>query len=200
MKTFEAQTRPMHCIFRRGTAWFALPAVAVREVLMRPAIAVAPQSDPVLAGLCHVRGEFLPVLRLDALLVDGGGSPSPERKMIVVNRPEGFWAVLADEVAGLAVLETSAAPDAYFDDAWSDALAGWSTYQSQVVRVLDPNRFYRAAQQALERCWKTWPPASEPTADGNEEDPKAADRADLSDSCTEEPSEKDSVCPDPVSG
>jgi hypothetical protein len=75
--------------------------------------------------------------------------------MLIVNGPEGSWGLLADEVKALATLETSATAETGFEDVWSEAVAGWSAYQSQVVRVLDPSRFYRAAQRALEQWWDT---------------------------------------------
>jgi chemotaxis signal transduction protein len=64
------QSGVTHCVMRRGASWFAFPAEKVREVLFRPPLLAVPHSDPLLAGLCHVRSEFFPVLRLDALLVD----------------------------------------------------------------------------------------------------------------------------------
>jgi chemotaxis signal transduction protein len=191
-----------HCIFRRGSGWFALPAVSVREVILRPPVVIVPHSDPILAGLCHVRGEFLPALRLDSLLVENADCLPSEEQMIVVNGPEGSWGLLTDEVEALATLETSTTPETGFEDLWSEAVAGWSAYESQVVRVLDPNRFYRATQRALEQWWEGGLAAPDAHCEPADEPATRTSGGGSAPADSEQPSTLDSVCvnPQPVSG
>ena len=151
MKRFEIQPGPTHCVMRRGASWFAMPAEAVGEVLFRPPLVVVPQSDPVLAGLCHVRSEFFPVLRLDPLMIDDLSALPPERQMAIIDSNNAPWALLVDQVSALASLEMSAAPEADVSESWSEAVIGWATYESNVVRVLDTQRFRSLAEKAL---WK----------------------------------------------
>ncbi len=56
-------TAEKYCLFQRATVTFGLLATAVREVAIRPSITVVPDADPLLAGICHIRNEFLPVVR-----------------------------------------------------------------------------------------------------------------------------------------
>src|SRR5687767_12227615 len=119
MGRFDLQPGHTYCVFRRGTSWFALPAESVREVLFRPAIVAVPNSDSVLAGLCHVRSDFLPVLSLHALLSGDPSCRPPEPQMLIVTGADGTWALLVDQVAALTSLETSAAAEVGFDDSWS---------------------------------------------------------------------------------
>ena len=138
-----------HCVFRRGSTLFAFPTYSVREVMERPAMAQVPHTKYLLAGLCHVRNRFIPVLRLDELLVESTGSLPEEQKMLVMDDPEGAWGVLADDVHSLASLEVSAAAEAAPDDKWSDSIVGLAAYETQVVRILHPERLREVAEQDL---------------------------------------------------
>ena len=149
MQGFDLQPGHIHCIFRRGTSWFALPALSVREVLLRPAIAHVPHTGPLLTGLCHVRSEFLPVFNLGPLLGGVQSSHVSETQMLVVMSVEGNWGLLVDQVAALASLETSVSTEGD-SSSWFAAVLGWATYHDQVVRVLEPTVFYRLAEAALE--------------------------------------------------
>ena len=60
----ELSASEKYCLFHRATATFGLLASVVREVASRPPITVVPDADPFLAGICHIRNEFLPVLHL----------------------------------------------------------------------------------------------------------------------------------------
>jgi chemotaxis signal transduction protein len=145
----------------------------IRKVMPRPPLVAVPWTGPSLVGLCHVRGEFLPVLTLDRLL--SCTDLQDERFMIVVNEtagpwrgssgtavplsshtpdgnPEptargGPWGILADEVATLAALELSSAPEADGEGGWPSAVTGWATHERGVVRILDPLRFRELAER-----------------------------------------------------
>ncbi len=152
MRGFDLQPGHIHCVFRRGTSWFALPALSVREVLLRPAIAHVPSTGPLLTGLCHVRSEFLPVLNLGPLLGGDASSHATEAQMLVVTSGDGNWGLLVDQVAALTSLETSVSAEGN-SNSWFAAVLGWATYHDQVVRVLEPSIFYRLAEAALEQEW-----------------------------------------------
>jgi chemotaxis signal transduction protein len=125
----------------------------VREVLLRPEIVPVPHCDGVLAGLCHVRSDFLPVLSLRGLLAGDTSCATREPQMLVVNGDECAWGLLVDQVAALESLEPSIAPDDELDNTWSATVLGWASYRDWVVRVLDPRRFYRSAERMLEGLW-----------------------------------------------
>src|SRR5262245_31182062 len=152
MRGFDLQPGHTHCVFRRGTSWFGLPALSVREVLSRPAVVLVPQARSPLTGLCHVRSEFLPVLNLGPLIGEDAAFLPSEAQMIVVVSVEGNWGLLVDQVAALTALETSVAPEGS-SSAWLAAVLGWATYRDQVVRVLEPSIYYRLAEATLESGW-----------------------------------------------
>lgn len=143
-----------YCVVRKGTSWFALPAVSVREVCNGVTTVTVPRAHPALAGLCHVRSEFLAVLSL----VDLAGeqeTPLGDDSLLVMTGPSGNWALHVDEVAAIASLEVSAAAELAGSEDWTNAILGSATYQDKVVRILDPNRLYRLAEQQVREAWGT---------------------------------------------
>ena len=143
----QIQTRPTHCIFRRGTFWLALPAQVIRKVTPRPVMVAVPKTHPVLAGLCHARGEFIPVLTLDPVLA--AKRSSPEELMLIIDDTDGAWGILVDEVDSLAFLESSSAPESDSDVGWTSSVTGWATHERGVVRIIDHVRLRELAEREL---------------------------------------------------
>ncbi len=150
MNVLDVPVDEKYCVFVTGGTWFAFPATSIREVAGRPTLAIVPRSNPVLAGLCHEGSEFLPVLRLPSRA--SHASHSSEQKMLVLNGPNGAWALLIDQVHGIESLECSHDAEGYFDD-WSTAVMGTSTLNDNFVRILNPDGLYRLAEQMLQRDW-----------------------------------------------
>lgn len=142
-----------YCLFESGSCWFALPAVAIREVAARPSLAGVPNTPPALHGLCHLRNEFLPVLSLPMLLGLESAEPQQGRQMLIVDGTHSTWGCLVDRVAALESLETSLARESDLDGGWSSPIIGTATYRDEVARVLEPEAMYRLAQQLLEDFW-----------------------------------------------
>lgn len=143
-----------HCLFRSGPSWFSVPAISVREISISPELVRVPDCHPALAGLCHLRSEFIPVLLLNSLLdIDTLVHSQPHNKLVVING-QGGWALLIAEAAALESLETLVTPEARSDDLNQSAIMGTSMYRGQVVRVLDPTRVYQLAQRVLEQFWQ----------------------------------------------
>ena len=76
-----------------GRDWFALPPVALQEVVADPVVTEVPAAPPTVRGLFNVRGQILPLLDTGALL--GLGSPTDHPFAVVVHSAHG--------PAGLAV-------------------------------------------------------------------------------------------------
>ena len=142
-----------YCVLRVGASWFALPALAVREICPAGKPVRLPDSPALLAGIVHLRNEFLAVVRLDDLAGEGEGETQPERQLLVLSGPNSPWAVLVDEVAALAPLEVSVDGEAKTPDSWAAVVLGSATFRERVVRALDPNRLHRLAEQELSREW-----------------------------------------------
>lgn len=139
----------VHCVFRRGASWFALPAVAVREVLARPDMVRVPETPTTFEGLCHVRSEFIPVVNLECLTNDA--AHSEDRIMLILDDDEGPWGILVDEVATLCVLEISDAPESQHAEDHS-AVVGWATHGEILIHVLESARVRKAVERELAAC------------------------------------------------
>jgi len=138
---------PSHCVFRRGSSWLALPAVAVREVLPRPQTVFVPGSSAMFVGLCHVRSEFIPVLSLD--MIPGQSSEHSDPIMLILDDSDGPWALLVDEVSSLQTLEISDAPEQS-----ASVVTGWATVNDTVVQVLDQAGIRMLAERELATLWE----------------------------------------------
>ncbi|MCA9080310.1 MAG: chemotaxis protein CheW, partial [Planctomycetaceae bacterium] len=128
-----------HCIVRHGTTRLALPVHGLRQVLQQPRLVSVPGTHPVLRGLCHERGEFLPVLGLGELLPQD--QQVEEHRLLIVDGPEGGWGVLVEDVESLARLESTSELRQTPENPWETALIGWASWQDQKVHVLDVQRF-----------------------------------------------------------
>lgn len=141
-----------HCVFRRGSFWLALPAIAVREAMPRPDMVFVPGTPNIFVGLCHVRSEFIPVLNLDSVLPEY--DHSDDIVMLVVDDTDGPWAVLVDEIMSLRALEISDAPVTDVFDT-SCVVIGWATHGTHVIQVLDQSRVRMRAEQELAAMWQS---------------------------------------------
>lgn len=141
-------------VFRTGELWFSVPAVAVREITIAPGLVKVPGCPPSLAGLCHLRSEFIPVVGLEHLLdIDGIEPTEPHDKLIVLSGRVS-WAVRVAEAAALESLETLISPESRVEDGAASPVMGTAMFRDQIVRVLDPNAILRLAQKSLEQSWQ----------------------------------------------
>ena len=152
-----------HCVFRCGTSWFSVPAVSVREISIAPGLVRVPDCHQSLAGLCHLRSEFVPVLSLGTLLGVDDTDISHSHDRLLLMGGSSQWALLIAEAAALESLETIVTPEARMDDTKLTAVMGTAMYRDQIVRVLNPNSLYRLAQQALEDLWRRPQQPTHPT-------------------------------------
>jgi chemotaxis signal transduction protein len=153
MARSELQPDEKYCIVRKGNSWFAIPALSVREITSSDSAIPVPRSHPVLAGLCQLRNEFLPVLRLFDRTEQEPSAPKRDTPLLVITGLSGTWAFEVDEIAGLASLDVSVDADTRSSDGWLAAVMGSATYRDKVVRLLDANRLYRLAERELRGAW-----------------------------------------------
>jgi chemotaxis signal transduction protein len=142
-----------YCVVRIGSSWFAIPALAVREIRTSDHVVPVPKSHAILAGLCHLGNEFLPVLRWFDQAAHEPSACGPDTQLVVVTGLSGDWAFAVDEVAGLASLDVSVDADTRSSDGWLAAVLGSATYRDKVVRLLDTNRLYRFAEREVRQRW-----------------------------------------------
>jgi purine-binding chemotaxis protein CheW len=153
-----------YCLVRASGEEFAVPASQVREIVANVAVITVPGCQTTLAGICHVRNEFLPVLRCAAEWTQDTDLVG-DQPLLIVHGAHGPWALAVDVAIGLASLEPALCLDGALADVWSDAVVGTASYQDRVVRVLDPAALYRSAERQLREHFEHWPlPA--PAEDG----------------------------------
>jgi chemotaxis signal transduction protein len=149
MPSIDPTSCEKYCILRRGSSWFGLPAYMVREITLAENMVPVPGTPKVLVGLCHMRSEFVPVVRLPSLSAEERASAAPAGQLLVLTGAQGPWGLAVDEVETLEPLEVSVSTDPRGADSWSAAVMGSASYRGHVVHVLDPNAFYQAVENAL---------------------------------------------------
>ncbi|MEZ6115831.1 MAG: chemotaxis protein CheW [Pirellulaceae bacterium] len=146
----EVSACDQYCLFRtRNREAFAVLATSVREVMPVPNITPIPLSDPLLAGLCHVRNEFLPVVHSDRRNND-----IREKQMMVMFSPTGPWGLLVENVLGLAQLEVSLNSVGADGSGLSAAVMGTASHEHEIIRVLDNNTLLQHFERQLRSHWK----------------------------------------------
>lgn len=99
------KTPTLALLVRAGERVCALPLSAVAEIMRPLPIKAVPQMPPIVEGLSVVRGEPVPVVRLECLL---GGAPSSEKgRFVSLKVSERRVILLVEEVIGLRDLEVS---------------------------------------------------------------------------------------------
>jgi|JRYF01.1.fsa_nt_gb purine-binding chemotaxis protein CheW len=109
-----AQLGQEHCVFARQEHLFAVSVSAAREVLIGEAITPVPQAPPVLVGVLNLRGEVLPIVRLDPLLDLPSQPPTSEDQILVLSYRGTDVGVIVDrvrEVRPIDPKEITALPD-----------------------------------------------------------------------------------------
>lgn len=93
----EAETESA-TIFRIGAEWFALPTLALDEIVgARPIHSLPHKRSPALLGLTNVRGELVICVSIAPLLT-GAPRSATENRLIVIRHPGGRLACPVDEV------------------------------------------------------------------------------------------------------
>lgn len=141
-----------HCIFRCGDAWFSVPAVAVRQVVVTPDIVAIPHCHPALIGVGRVRGEFVPAVELLRLLEVSHAPAAVDHACLLVFEGSCQWSLLISESIALEPIETIAA-QAGRADQLHNAIIGTAIYRDQIVRVLNPSRLLALVQSSFESYW-----------------------------------------------
>lgn len=94
-------------VFRVGSECYALPTRTAREVLEFEHQRSLPGAPASVTGVVNLRGEIIPVLRLDSVLGTAGGtagSSATTPHAIVCDSTRGVIALLADDVSSVTRL------------------------------------------------------------------------------------------------
>lgn len=145
-----------HCVFQNNRHWFGVPCLSVRSIIPRPDLTLVPFTDPVLLGVSHIQNEFVPVFSLQSILsVEQQCDAELQNQLMLMGTSQNGWAMLIDRSVGLADLETSWSSMATIeDDDWSRLVAGSATWDSQILRILDPDAILRYAGKLMDGFWQ----------------------------------------------
>ena len=144
-----------HCVIKSGGQGYALPAMVIRYVTPAPPVFPAPQTDQMMAGICHLRSEFLAVIDLNTLARIGDAvndDSQSNTQLVAISSMQGNWGLLVDQVETLASLEhtTHGETDRR---GFASAIIGSATHNGQFLSVLDPNRLYKLVEDRLRAAW-----------------------------------------------
>lgn len=175
MKPMNIDHSERFCVFQSGEHWFALPSLAIRSVVPAPQVTAIPHSDPVLRGIGYIQNEFIPVVRLRALMqVEYDAAAESGRQVMILLGAHGPWGLAIDRALALVPLETSYSSYSNRDDNWSRVVVGSATYLKHVVQILDPVALYQYASRLLDMYWQDQgryeaetPPSKLETIDAN---------------------------------
>lgn len=154
MKPIDLNDSQRFCILRCEDQLYALPAVDVRGVSSRPVIRKIPNTDPTLAGICHVQNEFIPVVSFRALSQIAYGGGGEEQQLLILQGNAGTWSILVDQVLTLASLEVSFSSFSGLNDRWSKVVTGSADHRGDVVQVLDAQALYQYSAGLLDEFWQ----------------------------------------------
>ena len=105
-ETFEERGRES-LVFGRRDELYALPVDFVERVHPLRELAPLPGAPPYLPGITNVEGYVMPVVDLMTALGASGKGISEHSQIIVVNAGEARFALLADSVRGVEMVEVS---------------------------------------------------------------------------------------------
>ncbi|MFM7144170.1 MAG: chemotaxis protein CheW [Alphaproteobacteria bacterium] len=139
-------------LFRLRSEWFGLPADLATEVLeARPIRRVPHRSSPAFRGLVAAGGRLLPCCDPAAVfdVPEADATSNPAGRLLVVALRGEPWVLLADEIAGLRVVEESAIRPAPSTVALAggSATSGLVEWKGHRVSLLDERRL---AERLLE--------------------------------------------------
>lgn len=154
MMASAAPTSDQFCVFNVRSDNFAINATEVREIVEMTPVVSIPHSPSCLAGVCHVRNEFVPVLLLSSILSGETTDMNGFSYLLSINNPHGGWALAISQVAGLERLEL-AMNGGSFPQAQSPFVSGTANWRSRVVQILDVERLFREAANSIEQAWSS---------------------------------------------
>jgi chemotaxis signal transduction protein len=98
-----------HVVAGLGPAWLAIPADEVVELFIPERILALPLAPDGIAGLCHLRGRAAAAIDLRQMLPELGTPPARSPVAIGLESNGGFYALLVDDIDGMAGLDPASA-------------------------------------------------------------------------------------------
>lgn len=133
--------------FLVGDVTYAVPISIVREIANPLGVVALPHAPPSILGVAHYRGEIIPVLDMRVRFGLPPTAPTRKTKWIVLSSVDRLVAMVVDavtDVFGTAGAELTPAPPLGGGEDLRN-ISGVTTYEGQMVFVLDASRLKDAA-------------------------------------------------------
>jgi purine-binding chemotaxis protein CheW len=134
-----------HVVFRVDKERYALPLVAIKEVVAAPKdFTRVPRAPAALKGVMNLRGRVVPVVDLRALLSLKGPATQPALRVVLLDRGRRELGLLITDVDGIEAIEklvSQAAP--------GTSVKGLARLGALAVTVLDVDGLDAAVAHAF---------------------------------------------------
>jgi purine-binding chemotaxis protein CheW len=157
-------------VFHLGNQAYGLPVQEVEEIVFLPALARLPTLPAVLGGFLNLRGQAVPVLRLDRLLERPEITPGRYTPLLLLRDSEYRLALLVEKVSRVLSVAREAVVPVRANDTFNDCVTGMATIDGHVVLLLSAERLLvEKEQQCLaefqDREQARWHALEEPLRD-----------------------------------
>lgn len=136
-----------YLVVRVGPRWLAMPATAIREVVLKGAVTRIPLSPPHVLGVAVIRGRVVPVVSLEAVLGTADDSelvPTLPR-LVVVETADAEIAIATDEVRGINELPVASLRDEAAGGGRLDWVAAEIAWENRLLCVVNVQRLVMAS-------------------------------------------------------
>lgn len=146
---FRMAGAEQYCVFSRGNRELALPISAAREMLAGQTITPVPQAPPQLVGVLNLRGDLLPLVRIDGWLGLPLRPTSATDQIVVVESGGVFLGIVVDRVHDVRRVELQdVKPYAATSEAEAIFRGTWDTPQGRIT-LLDADRLMEVAVEVV---------------------------------------------------
>jgi chemotaxis signal transduction protein len=137
--------------FRLGAEWYAVPVWKVREIIMPLETYPVPGLRGPVDGVINLRGEIIPVMRVDMLLgVERAADDEGARKsrIVILDQAGGGFGFVVDEVMEVVRVSAEAVqspPDLGDRGIRKEAILGIVQLSGELVICIDPGKLVSEA-------------------------------------------------------
>ncbi len=136
-----------YLIVRVGPRWLAMPATAIREVVLKGSVTRIPLSPPHVLGVAVIRGRVIPVISLEASLgtADDAELVPTLPRLVVVETADAEIAIATDEVRGITELPIASLRDEATGGARPDWVTAEIPWANRLLCVVNEQRLVVAS-------------------------------------------------------
>jgi purine-binding chemotaxis protein CheW len=146
---FQVRSAEQYCVFSRGNWDLALPIAAARETLGAQTITPVPQAPSQLVGVLNLRGDLLPLIRIDGWLGLPARTASVTDQIVVVESAGVLLGIVVDRVHDVRRVEMQQVTP-YVATSEADVIfrGTWDTPQGRIT-LLDADRLMEVAVEVV---------------------------------------------------